>query len=511
MSRWSFAASSSVLLLGFAVWIAAGCICWTIWQRSGRRKAVGWLEALRLVLITLLGFTLLRPEFVRQLERSARPEVLVLLDGSSSMKTRDIITSNGVVSRTDWLTEQRAKRFWKSVEPAVKVTTEDFATPPSQTNATTGPAIEGTDLNQALEDALQRQRNLKALLLLTDGDWNQGKSPIGTATRYREQEIPIFAVAVGRETPVPDLILESVSPPSFGLFGEQISIPFKVQNHLTREVRTTVALLDGKREEVKKEIVIPPLRELQDAVLWSPRVVGDAALTLKLPVEKDEGLPENNEKSFRVNVRVETLKVLVVDSLPRWEYRYLRNALARDPGVEMHSLLFHPSLAAGGGRGYLSAFPNTKEAISKYDVIFLGDVGLGQNELTEQHAELIKGLVEQQSSGLVLLPGRRGRQLTLLDTPLRDLMPVLLDPTRPEGIGLQNESVLLPTTGGRRHWMTRFESDEIRNEEIWKQLPGFYWSAAVEKSRPGSEVIAVHSAQRNSWGRIPLLVTRPAG
>jgi hypothetical protein len=245
--------------------------------------------------------------------------------------------------------------------------------------------------------------------------------------------------------------------------------------------------------------------------LWSSRLVGEAALTLKLPLEQDEGLPDNNEQSFRINVRVETLKVLVVDSLPRWEYRYLRNALARDPGVELHSLLFHPNSATGGGRGYLPSFPNTKEAISKYDVIFLGDIGIGGNELTEQNAELIKGLVEQQSSGLVFLPGRRGRQMTFLNSPLRDLVPVVLDQTKPEGIGLQNESALLPTASGRRHWMTRFESDEMRNEEIWKQLPGFYWSAAVEKSRPGSEVIAVHSAQRNAWGRIPLLVTRSAG
>src|SRR5205823_3595786 len=128
---------------------------------------------------------------------------------------------------------------------------------------------------------------------------------------------------VGRETPVPDLILESVSPPSFGLFGEQISIPFKIQNNLKREVRTTISLLEGKREEAKKEIVIPPLRELQDAMLWSPHLVGEAALTLKFPVEEDEGLADNNEQAFRINVRVETLKVLVVDSVPRWEYRYL--------------------------------------------------------------------------------------------------------------------------------------------------------------------------------------------
>jgi len=42
-------------------------------------------------------------------------------------------------------------------------------------------------------------------------------------------------------------------------------------------------------------------------------------------------------------------------------------------------------------------------------------------------------------------------------------------------------------------------------------LPGFYWSTGVTKSRPGSEVLAVHSELRNQFGRIPLLAIRDAG
>src|SRR5205814_350245 len=115
---------------------------------------------------------------------------------------------------------------------------------------------------------------------------------------------------------------------------------------------------------------------------------------------------------------------------------------------------------------YITSFPNTKEAISSYDVIFLGDVGVGQGELTEQNAELIKGLVEQQSSGLVFVPGRRGREQTLVNSALKDLMPVVLDASKPQGIGLQNESSLLLTSEGKRHWLTRFDSDENRNDEL---------------------------------------------
>ena len=111
---------------------------------------------------------------------------------------------------------------------------------------------------------------------------------------------------------------------------------------------------------------------------------------------------------------------------------------------------------------------------------------------------MVKGLVEQQGSGLVFVPGRRSRELTFLNSPLKDLMPVILDTGKPEGIDLQNESNLILSSAGRRHWLTRFDADEELNDELWKQLPGFFWSAAVEKSRPGSEVLAVRAWDRAS-------------
>ncbi len=510
MSHWSVASSWPVLLIGGSLWLGSGWLCYANWRRSGRRRHALALEALRFFLISLLALTLLRPEYVKQIQRTDQPVVAVLCDASGSMLSRDVVAATQIVSRAEWVGQQREAQFWKALQTKAKVEVEDFGSSLDVTNPVQR-AAQGTDLNQALENVLRREKNLKSVLLLTDGQWNVGQSPLTAATRYREENVPIFSVVVGRETPLPDLQLESVFAPSYGLFGEQISIPFHIRSSLPHEVKTTVTLLDGTREEARKEIVIPAGGQFQEAILWSPRAVGNITLTLHLPVEPDESLPENNDQTFSVNVRVETLKVLVVDSLPRWEYRYLRNALARDPGVEMHCILYHPGLGMGAGRQYLSSFPNTKEAIARYDVIFLGDVGIGENELSASDAELIKGLVEQQGSGLVFLPGRRNREKTFLDSPLKDLVPVVLDSAKPEGIGLQNESTLTLSSAGRRHLLTRFDADEDRNDELWKQLPGFFWSAAVEKSRPGSEVIAVHSSLRNAWGRMPLLVTRAAG
>jgi hypothetical protein len=500
------AAPLSVLAPALAIWLCAGWLGFANWRRSARSRAVGRLECLRFLLVTLLVFTLLRPEYAEHLQRTVAPEIAILMDASDSMKTRDLTLSNQAVSRAQWLDARRAAKFWLPLENKAKVAVEDFAVPSTNANA-----INGTDLNAALEQTLLRFKNLKAVLVLTDGDWNLGKSPLATATRYREQNIPIFTVAVGRPAPLPDLILENVSMPAYGLLGEDIAVPFKVTSHLVRQVKTTVAIYDAQGQQAKKDITIPPNGTVEDAILWSPRAAGEITATVKVPVEPEESIAENNERSFHISIRQEKLKVLVVDSLPRWEYRYLRNALARDPGVDMQCLLYHPEIGPGGGPNYIPAFPATKEALAPYDVIFLGDVGLGQNELTETNAAMMRGLVEQQASGLVFVPGPRGREATFLNSPLADLYPVLLDPSKPHGVGLQNEAQLVLTSAGKRHWLTRFDSDEDRNDELWKQLPGFFWSAAVEKSRPGSEVLAVHSALRNDFGRMPLLVTRSAG
>ena len=513
MSNWYFAASALILLVGTGVMVLSAWLGWSIWQRNGRRGKVGLLELLRFAAVTLLAFTLMQPEFVRLIERTEQPQVAILNDLSGSMLTRDVVSTNEIISRSEWLEERTKREYWKPLETGSEVMIESFAAPPdlSATNAVAQPREIGTDLTAALSALIEQQKNLKAVLMLTDGDWNLGPSPIGVATRFRDQEIPIYSIVTGQDQPIADLSLEEVIAPAYGLFGEQIAIPFTIQSHLPRDVSTEISLMSNREVLASKKITLPANSRLRDSIMWYPREVGEFNLRLDFPVEVDEALRDNNSADFHIAVRVVKLSVLVVDSQPRWEYRFLRNALARDPGVDLNCVLLHPKIAPGGGRDYLSSFPGSREMLSRYDVIFLGDVGVGEHQLSESDAELIKGLVEQQGSGLVFMPGRRGNHLSLMNSELNELMPVVLDDERPKGVGMNNESVLTLSNLGRGHLLTRFDADEMVNDQIWKMLPGFYWSTAVTKSRPGTEVLAVHSELRNQFGRIPLLAIRNAG
>ena len=144
---------------------------------------------------------------------------------------------------------------------------------------------------------------------------------------------------------------------------------------------------------------------------------------------------ENNTLTAPIAIRREELKVLLIESFPRWEYRYIRNALERDPGVEISCLMFHPdSENLGGGEGYLDEFPG-EDTLSDYDVIFLGDVGVAPEQLSLENVSALKQHVSNQAAGLLLMPGFRGFQLTLLETTLEPLFPVIMDTAQPRGWG----------------------------------------------------------------------------
>ena len=109
------------------------------------------------------------------------------------------------------------------------------------------------------------------------------------------------------------------------------------------------------------------------------------------------------------------------------------------------------------------------------------------------------------------MPGRRGSQQTLSKTSLNEVLPIIYDINKPRGLGTQNSASYMLTDRGREHWLTKLRGAGEENRDFWSKLPGFHWSATVSKTRPGSEVLAVHSNYQTEWGKMPILVIRQAG
>jgi len=499
-SSWALAASLLVIA-------AIAALCFAAWRRSGYRRDYGLIELLRFTIAVLAVVLFNQPEWVEQFRPHDKPTIAVLWDNSRSMGTRDQAGaspgSTEFVSRRESLNALVDSAFWKPLEERLAVAIQPFS---DEQKAT-------TNLYEPLTQAPQKFKNLRAIVLASDGDWNDGKAPVEAASSLRLKDIPVFTLSVGSRSRLPDLELLSLDAPTFGLVGKSVRIPFTIESTLPRDLTLPVTLKTSDGEEVTKEVRIAAMGRTSDWLMWKPKTVSDYTLTLEVPKQAEELLADNNKLSAPIAIREEKLRVLVVESIPRWEYRYLRNALSRDPGIALSCLLYHPGLTkpGAGNKDYIKQFPSALEELSKYDVVFLGDVGVEEGQLSTEDCRLLKGLVEHQASGLVFMPGWQGRQHSILETELGDLYPVVLDPAQPGGWGSRTACQFELTDLGRRSLLTRLADTQEDNVEVWENLPGFQWYAPVLRAKAGSEVLAIHKEMSNEFGRLPLLAARTFG
>lgn len=498
--------TSMALAIPFVLVVAG--LAFLAWKRSGFRPWIGVLEALRLLIAVGIAITLNQPEWREVFQPDTKPTLAILADNSRSMETCDVAVSG----KTNAELQSRAEAAkplidpaaWSEVATRMELVIEPFS-------STQEPANEGTDLNAALLAVAEKHPRLHAVVLLSDGDWNTGEAPAQAATRLRMRDVPVFAVPLGAESRLPDVEITSFDVPTFAIAGKPLRVPFTITSSLPRDEAVTIEMKSSTGEAVTKSVVIPAMSRLQDVMVWKPEKPGDVKLTLTVPKTGGEHLLENNAIEAPLSIRKEQLRVLVIESFPRWEYRYLRNALERDPGVEVECLLLHPDLGRpGAGRGYLAAMPKD-DALTKYDVIFLGDVGTDKGQLTLEQCTALQKLVRDQAAGLVFLPGLRGYQASLRDTALGELMPVVWDDAQPRGWGASAPGKFALTEAGTRSLLTKLEDTDEASARLWQTLPGFQWYAPAARARAGSEVLATHGTETNRFGRVPLIVTRTHG
>ena len=507
--NWSIATAILFVIVIFALAL------WGCARMSWRRSSI-LLESLRCLIAILIAATLLQPEWLRTFKPDSLPVVALLHDVSGSMETEDAVSSTPgasqaieTLSRVEMARGLVAHEKWESVSHRFQVLAQPFS-------SLENPPVEGTDLHHALEQIAEQQPNLAAVVLISDGDWNAGPPPAAAATRLRMRNVPVLAVPVGAETRQADIEVTGFDVPTFAVAGKPLRIPFSLESTLPRDEILTLEMsvvsdATGAEELITQQVRLPAMGRVQDAMLWRPQAAGTVRLRLKAPPVATEKNTSNNQLEAPVEVRKEQLRVLLIESYPRWEYRYLRNALERDPGVKVEALLFHPELAkTGGGRGYLAAFPR-EEDLTSYDVIFLGDVGLSNSQLTAAQCSILHKLVRDQAAGLVFLPGLRGALATLLETELEELVPVVWDLGQPRGFGSETPGRFVLTEAGARSLLTKLEDTDEASSRVWSTLPGFQWHAPALRAKAGSEVLAAHSTETNEHGRIPLIVTKTYG
>ncbi|MFH0939206.1 MAG: hypothetical protein V1899_07995 [Planctomycetota bacterium] len=339
------------------------------------------LLALKLAAASVLLLGLLRPALVREERDLASARVMLLIDESRSMSTRDgaldttRLDDAGKIAFDTVLARLKRKL---SVETVAFSNTVRAVEDAGELNA----AGEGTDIVNALLESAKRfagSGRVGAFVLVTDGGDESVVESSFTAGA------PVYSIAIGADlNQFDDLRIARVEHPdqvdAQTQFEIQVEVSASGKSDFLKSVGNPLLTLTENGKVVTTQSVPLSNENRQSTVTLRVQAPENGAhrYHLQLPVFKSEPAPLNNERDFVVEVRDPSLRVLYYASELGQDYKPLRNALKADPGIEFIGLL-----RTGPDRVLLqgqrsddkieNSFPESIETLRKFKCLILGN------------------------------------------------------------------------------------------------------------------------------------------
>ncbi len=191
----------------------------------------------------------------------------------------------------------------------------------------------GDAVLQVFEDAAGRP--VSGIVLFSDGQ-NTGGRSVSEATRVASSAgTPIFTIPVGSVQRSRDVSIVDVYTSGLVSVGDTVRVAVTLESHGFDGKPVKVELLDGKIVLDSKDVALASSEQQRIELTFEAKKSGARYLTVNVPPLPDEPsrLHANNSDTAFVRISDEKLKVLFVDGMPRWDFRFLKNSLRRDHGL----------------------------------------------------------------------------------------------------------------------------------------------------------------------------------
>jgi len=406
----------------------------------------------------------------------------------------------------------------------------DVAGKKIENNVLDGIAVDGvvTEIGGAIRKTLETKKGqaLSAIILVSDGGNNKGEEPAVVA---QDAPVRIFPVGIGvpeaRDVSIAYVFMENK------IFVKDLApIYVRIKQHgFTGETADLIVTSNGD-EIARQAVLLRDVGEQNEVIRVKPKVPGKFTYKVEIRLQNlasEDSEPGNNFKTREVEVIDQKLKVLIVESEPRWEYRYLKNSLLRDKDrVDCNILLRVPDMAElhkSAPTIFLKEFP-TREELFKYHVIIFGNMP-NDGFFTEHDIDNLRRFVIEEGGGMWFIAGKNNLPDAYKDSKLELLLPIEFEQN--QAVTAEDEQMnpivdpfrAMLTPEGRSHSVTRLdvgsaEGSDDQNAGLWEMMPDMYWHHKATRPKLGATTLLIAGGDKGREARggpAPLLVTSQVG
>src|SRR5438034_894536 len=296
---------------------------------------------LRAATFVLLAFLFLRPVLNVSTVLPQDSYLAVVIDNSESMNIKD----DGVKSRGEELQKQiEDTKFFKRLKDKFKVRTYRFdkdAERIDENLSRVNFAGKRTRV-EAATDLLHQELAtvpLSGVVLITDGVDNASQQLPESIARLESRHVPFYTVGVGSDRITRDAEVLKVIAPREMLKESTAVVDVSYRSHGFSGRKGSLYVRENGVLLKTEEITMPADGEIAEKTIDLPvKNEGSRIFSFSIQVQ-DDRIAENNTLDSLITIRNDHPQILYIEGEPRWEYKFLRQAVQDDPNLHIVSLL----------------------------------------------------------------------------------------------------------------------------------------------------------------------------
>jgi hypothetical protein len=365
------------------------------------------------------------------------------------------------------------------------VTTQDMA------------RLEATESGTSIAAALEAVANSggispAGIVLLSDGMDNANSQRSEAVLQVLgARGIAVYTVPFGLPDP-DDISIRNIVMQEVAFSGDRVPVRVHLQSkgYEKRTARLSVLLNDRR---VSSRVVRFDGGLQFEEIDFRVDVYEKGAAQIDVIIEPfdDEISIVNNRIARSIRVVNEKVNVLYIEGNARWEFRYLRAILKRDPRINATFIASNvgPEVARNSPE-HIERFPDNRNDAFQYDLVILGDVDAAF--FTDEELGLLNELIQDRGASLLMLCGPMYSPGSYVGTPVQTMLPVRFDAD--SAWAKIPESVYpVLTHEGRSSLVMTLENEVELNDRIWSHMAPMDQLPPLLSAKPGATVLAVLS------------------